>query len=695
MRTDAVAGDFKAKVIAGTHTVLMALDCAEQRRKGLKGFAFQREVAGTASAGSKFLRSQKVFKSVVPDPKNAHDPADPTKPARFYTDKFPVQSFLWGDYAAAPATTYRFTVQPMYGEPGALTTDPKDELRFEITTEREWGPGEKHGVWFNRGAIASQKFSEEFGNHPPKDINDPKDPEVVWLSRGLLEACLAYINETAQGDALRVAAYEFTYPPVLEALKALIDKGVDVQIVYHDTVDPKTKKDGPNETAMKAAGLPINDQKTTYRRSKTKIPHNKFIVRLKNGTDPVEVWTGSTNFTPSGFLGQTNVGHRIADAETAGQYLTFWKLVKTDPQLKDARAALATLTPDPIEVIAEKSVARLFSPRAKAEMLGWYGRRMLNAANSLWFTAAFGISKELIDPVAKKRNQMRFVLLEKPVPEAQKKTLTADFNRVILSYGVPLGEIYQISKKTGTVTTRRKIKEFALDKWFFAEEHFRPSNDGFVFFVHTKFLLIDPLSDDPLVCSGSANFSSGSLLQNDENMLLIRGDTRVADIYMTEFDRIFRHFYFRDIANELAAANTSDDAKAIFLDETDAWTDSYFRDGTLKNNRRLMFFETPATTWFANAAAEPAPEPGKPNNKPAETAKNKTAKKDAKKEAPKKKTAKTAAKKPVKKTMKAKASAGKKAAKNAARKTAKKVAKTNKVVKKKAGRKASRWEGGA
>src|SRR4051794_21322106 len=139
-------GDFKAKAIAGTHTVLMALDCAEPRRKGLKGFAFQREVAGSASTSPKFLRSQKVFKSLVPDPKNAHDPADPTRPARFYTDKFPVQSFLWGDYAASPATTYRFTVQPMYGDPGALTTDPKDELRFEITTEREWQPGETHGV---------------------------------------------------------------------------------------------------------------------------------------------------------------------------------------------------------------------------------------------------------------------------------------------------------------------------------------------------------------------------------------------------------------------------------------------------------------------------------------------------------------------------------------------------------------------
>jgi phosphatidylserine/phosphatidylglycerophosphate/cardiolipin synthase-like enzyme len=112
---------------------------------------------------------------------------------------------------------------------------------------------------------------------------------------------------------------------------------------------------------------------------------------------------------------------------------------------------------------------------------------------------------------------------------------------------------------------RRTIKEFDLDKWFLKEEHYRRANEGFVFFIHTKFLLIDPLSDDPLVCSGSANFSSNSLLQNDENMLLIRGDTRVADIYLTEFDRIFRHFYFRDMANEIEAAGNK--AEGAFLYE--------------------------------------------------------------------------------------------------------------------------------
>ncbi|HWN97254.1 MAG TPA: hypothetical protein VNT99_19640, partial [Methylomirabilota bacterium] len=79
---------------------------------------------------------------------------------------------------------------------------------------------------------------------------------------------------------------------------------------------------------------------------------------------------------------------------------------------------------------------------------------------------------------------------------------------------------------------------------------------------------------------------------NDENMLLIRGDTRVADIYMTEFDRIFRHFYFRNIANELEASGSGNGAKSIFLDETGTWSDSYFKLGNLKNNRRLMFFES-------------------------------------------------------------------------------------------------------
>src|SRR5436190_1097757 len=88
-----------------------------------------------------------------------------------------------------------------------------------------------------KGSDRSHQAAAEFANKAPPNINDPTDREVQWLSRGLLEACLGYINETRPGDALRVAAYEFTYPPILEALKGRLDVGVDVKIVYHDTSD--------------------------------------------------------------------------------------------------------------------------------------------------------------------------------------------------------------------------------------------------------------------------------------------------------------------------------------------------------------------------------------------------------------------------------------------------------------------------
>src|SRR5258706_2830173 len=40
--------DFQAKAISGIRTVLIALDCPEERRKGLMGFAFSRETVGVS-----------------------------------------------------------------------------------------------------------------------------------------------------------------------------------------------------------------------------------------------------------------------------------------------------------------------------------------------------------------------------------------------------------------------------------------------------------------------------------------------------------------------------------------------------------------------------------------------------------------------------------------------------------------------
>jgi len=102
-----------------------------------------------------------------------------------------------------------------------------------------------------------------------------------------------------------------------------------------------------------------------------------------------------------------------------------------------------------------------------------------------------------------------------------------------------------------------------------------------VAFIHCKFLLHDPLGDDPIVVTGSANFSAASTNENDENMVIVRGDRRVADIYFTEFNRLFNHYYFRSIAER---SNPTETLRGLHLAEDDRWLEKY-RPGTLRSKR--------------------------------------------------------------------------------------------------------------
>jgi len=69
--------------------------------------------------------------------------------------------------------------------------------------------------------------------------------------------------------------------------------------------------------------------------------------------------------------------------------------------------------------------------------------------------------------------------------------------------------------------------------------------------VHNKLLVVDPLGAAPKIVVGSANFSVPSTDANDENMLVLKGPAfmREADVYLTEFVRLFDHFNFREWLN--------------------------------------------------------------------------------------------------------------------------------------------------
>ena len=589
MRAEERKGNFHVKAVAGTHVVLLAIKPVLPAAPDLRGFAISRAVGGGRPV---FLTGLKFFDGTAPNWKVGDV---------FSSEDQPIQSLFWSDYTASPGTQYRFKIVPRLGIPGNLHDG--DSIEIAITTEPE-NDG-KHGVWFNRGVVASHKFSQEFHNQPLTEAmaNNVKngvllDKEAAWLSRGLAEACLAYIDGTKAGEGLRVCAYEFTWEPIIEALKAALARGVDVKIIYHAVP--------ANQKAVDGVGLPPQSggQQILFQRTRPPIPHNKYIVKLVGGK-PKHVWTGSTNFTNTGFLGQTNVGHLVTDDAIAQTYLDYWTELSANPTAKNGLAESTKLTPNPPNAIAKNSIVPFYSPRVADNMLDWYGQRIEDACAMAMITLPFNVAPTILTALDRATRSLRLAILEtEPTKEVEQAEMR-NKGKLAFSNGAILGKTFVHNARGGAKVA--PISQGHLDDWFIEEELARPTNQGHVFFLHSKILLIDPLSDDPLICTGSANFSSNSLTSNDENMLLIRGEKRVADIYLTELDRIFKHFYNRDAINRIASKGGT--PEGLHLDTTSNWLDANFKAGSFKNNRLVTFFPEglAACAWSTNATNDPDP----------------------------------------------------------------------------------------
>ena len=78
-------------------------------------------------------------------------------------------------------------------------------------------------------------------------------------------------------------------------------------------------------------------------------------------------------------------------------------------------------------------------------------------------------------------------------------------------------------------------------------------------------------------------------------MVLIRGDTSVADIYLAEFFRLLNHLFFRYVDQQAAKTEAQGDPGEIaFLDEDASWPYPSFTPGRYHFLRRELFGVPPA-----------------------------------------------------------------------------------------------------
>lgn len=550
MRKKVIEGNLSVQAIAGSYVVLFGIDMDETASQGVLGFAIERT---DHSEGDKkdWLAGFRKFK-------NGAAPA-----GKFVTTReHPLQTFMWCDFTVRKNREYTYRIVAMRGEPNDLKEGESVSVRVKMENEDEG----KHMIYFNRGVAGSQAYLRKFGNKRPEEVADRE--AWRWLSRGLFRALLNFIKRANGPEyGLRAAVYEFNQGAVVQAFADAAKTGADVKIVFDARVtNSKTEPCGENRKAIqKAEIVEICTERT---KNPQAISHNKFVILMKNG-EPVEVWTGSTNMTDGGIFGHSNVGHLVRDRQVAAQYLKYWEKLQTDPET-NKKAALDEIRPwndenfpVPDGFPPKNSTTTIFSPRSSLDALKWYGELMDKAETAVFLTAAFGVNDMFQEILAKPRDYLRYLLLESKDKKID-KLATVKYNNVAV----------------GNVLEKNEFNSWMKEQLTGLNDHVK--------FIHTKYMLINPLSDDPIVISGSANFSDASTRRNDENMLIIRGDTRVADIYLGEFMRLFNHFKFREFANKKKSVSTVG-ADGDFLTPNDSWRLPYYKADSIKAKERQYF----------------------------------------------------------------------------------------------------------
>lgn len=544
------------RAIAGKYVVFLAWDLVDWNdpaHAALMGFAIERcELDGTGQIVEKyFLQGIKRFA-------NRDQTIPPATPAS--TADNPVQAFQWGDYTAKPGTRYAYRIVPMQGTPKKLEADDESALALEAVTQDEWlgrPPGEVrpvHSIHFNRGVAGSQAYARKFGNTAP-DQDNPDSEQMRWLSRNVYEAITGFIGCAAEGFGLRGAFYEFHYLPVLQAFRSAVTRGADVRLLY----EAQEYKDVNEQTIAAAALVDV----CAPQRVRPGIRHNKFLVLLEKD-EPVAVMTGSTNISAGGIFGHSNVLHIVWDRTLAAAYLEYWEQL-SKPEVSTHELKVFNNQATPLSPANAVNYGALFSPRDTStdKTLDWYAERYRSVNHLACMTFAFGLADCFEQVLATPDGAVRYAVFDKAIKQDVADSIDATSNSV--------------------VACGAKLAPGDLE--CFIGEHLTGFNKNA--YIHDKFLLCDPLGSSPLVVSGSANFSPASQVSNDENMLVIPGDTEVADAYFGEFMRVFEHLYARYVVGLLKKEGKNNPNAGYLKDTPSGWLQS--QKGKRKSLRRAAF----------------------------------------------------------------------------------------------------------
>lgn len=541
---------------------------------------------------------EKGNESVLPS--HAVFPGQTIRPGQT-TAAYPIQKFYWKDVYARPVAdqtkqrTFRYKVTPLEGTPGSL--QPMKALPI-LTTNAVTLTGacsDSITAIFNRGLISTQHVSAALKNNPTQSslraqTKNPKSALRKDLAGDMIQTLTGFVARADKGGTIYAALYELTDTELIASLVGLKNK---LNIVLADIVG-KPKKGGSEEVvgendaskaSLKAASF------LAYRLAPSShIVHNKFLVYCDGKGQPQAVLTGSCNWTDTGLCAQTNNAIVIEDAGVAARYLAYWKQLKSDEAQHNAGGAFQGAALRSFDGVAKQlkldagtdntsTLTSYFSPCTPKQRGKSTGKtaepmpvdmkdlnaRVLSAKDAVLFLAFIPGKPSIVDfaAAAQLKNKDLFVRGCLTSPDS-----AGQFEYDLKGTSPPKKQ--KGVKNPPAKQDPRVISAKALDsKTIPAGWQKELLNAGFAI-THDKIVVIDPFADDCVVVTGSHNLGYQASYNNDENLLMIEGNKKLAMAYATHVLDVYDHFAWRWMLQ------TGQPVDAQLKTKPDDWLDWYF-----------------------------------------------------------------------------------------------------------------------
>lgn len=453
--------------------------------------------------------------------------------------------------------------------------------------------------------------------------------DVLPMLRELFE------RAEAQDGTIYAALYELSDPELIDLLAEhagrlhliLSTAGKDKDSGEWDTTNVEAR-----QRLRKAIGtkqLQTRSMQDRMFNTSAGIGHNKFAVLVVDG-QPEAVWTGSTNWTPTGLCAQTNNTIVFRSPDVAQHYLDYWNRLHEDKQPVPkplSRASNASQGAAVREANGQPFDASVDGGATRVQL--WFSPNTPKRGTPATRTVPPDL-EVLFDLMSKARHAI-FFLVFNPGRTAEDQQDANTAVSAALAFGrhrpdlfvagaisdpaampgytprdpaapkAALPAIYTPAGAPNVLMVRAASLQDPVgnvDKELLKIGHA---------IVHDKVVVIDPMSEDCVVVAGSHNLGFKASYANDENLTLIRGNRALACAYAVHVLDVYEHYCFRAVQEEIrreAMIAGKSVEKAVdqgFLKEDDTWQDKYVEPGPADLRWQIIDRESPDAEPCAGA----------------------------------------------------------------------------------------------